>query len=150
MKKKIIAGAFVAIASVFALAAAPVQSVSAIAAGDECTSISDEDKKAGWVCCPKGTKNANKAAETYAKCNLDDSSQKSDLMGTISVIINVIIGIIGLVAVVVIILGGFQYMTSSGDSTKVKKAKDTILYGIVGLVIALLAYAIVNFVLGAI
>ena len=152
MKKKIIAGAFVAIASVFALAAAPVQSVSAIAVGEDCgsSSLSDEDKKAGLVCCPKGTKKANKVAETYAKCNLDDDSQKSDLMGTISVVINVIIGIIGLVAVVVVILGGFQYMTSSGDSTKVKKAKDTILYGIVGLVIALLAYAIVNFVLGAI
>jgi hypothetical protein len=150
MKKKIIAGAFVAIASVFALAAAPVQSVSATSVGDDCTNLSDEDKKAGLVCCPKGTKKANKVAETYAKCNLDDDSQKNDLMGTISVIINVIIGIIGLVAVVVIILGGFQYMTSSGDSTKVKKAKDTILYGIVGLVIALLAYAIVNFVLGAI
>ena len=48
-----------------------------------------------------------------------------------------------------IILGGISYATSQGDPGKVKKGKDTILYGIIGLVVALLAYAIVNFVLGA-
>ena len=58
-----------------------------------------------------------------------------------------IIGVIGFIAVIVIILGGVQYTTSAGDSGKVKKAKDTIMYGIIGLVIALLAYSIVNFVL---
>jgi multisubunit Na+/H+ antiporter MnhB subunit len=57
--------------------------------------------------------------------------------------------VLGFVAVVVIILGGVQYTTSSGDPAKVKKAKDTILYGIIGLVVALLAYAIVNFVLSS-
>lgn len=71
-----------------------------------------------------------------------------DLMGTITVIINVALGVIGLIAVVMIILGGVQYTTSSGDAAKVKKAKDTIMYGIIGLVVALLAFAIVNFVLG--
>ena len=50
-------------------------------------------------------------------------------------------------AVAFIIFGGFQYTTSAGDPGKVKKAKDTILYGIIGLVVAMLAYAIVNFVL---
>lgn len=62
-------------------------------------------------------------------------------------IINVIIGVLGLVAVIVIIIGGINYMTSSGDSAKVKKAKDTILYGVIGLVICVLAFAIVNFVI---
>lgn len=62
-------------------------------------------------------------------------------------IINAIIGVLGLVAVVVIIIGGVQYMTSSGDAGKVKKAKDTILYGVIGLVIVILAFAIVNFVI---
>ena len=59
-----------------------------------------------------------------------------------------ILGVIGLVAVVVVILGGIQFVTSTGDPAKTKKAKDTILYGIIGLVVALLAFAIVNFVLG--
>ena len=46
-----------------------------------------------------------------------------------------------------VILGGIQYSTSQGDAGKVKKAKDTIMYGIIGLVVAILAFAIVNFVL---
>ena len=62
-------------------------------------------------------------------------------------IINGVIAVLGLICVVVIILGGVQYMTSSGDSGKVKKAKDTILYGIIGLVICVLAFAIVNFII---
>lgn len=73
----------------------------------------------------------------------------NDLNGIIQMIINGVIFIIGIVAVVMIILGGISYATSQGDPSKVKKGKDTILYGIIGLVIALLAYAIVNFVLGA-
>lgn len=71
----------------------------------------------------------------------------TDLMRTLNIVINVALGIIGFVAVVMIIFGGIQYTTSAGDATKVTKAKNTILYGIVGLVIALLAFAIVNFVL---
>lgn len=71
----------------------------------------------------------------------------NSLLATIGTIINVILGLVGLVAVAVMILGGFQYITSAGDTAKVTKAKNTILYGVVGLVIAVLAYAIVNFVL---
>ncbi|MBQ3320780.1 hypothetical protein IJG71_01460 [Candidatus Saccharibacteria bacterium] len=70
-----------------------------------------------------------------------------ELNVTIINIINAVIGILGLVCVIVIILGGVQYMTSTGESSKVKKAKDTILYGVVGLVICVLAFAIVNFVI---
>jgi type IV secretory pathway VirB2 component (pilin) len=86
-----------------------------------------------------------------SECNnlKDANSNSNDLMSTVNTIINVIIGVIGFVAVVVIILGGVQYTTSAGDPGKVKKAKDTILYGIIGLVVALLAYAIVNFVLSS-
>jgi len=73
----------------------------------------------------------------------------NDLNNIIQMIVNGVIFIIGIVAVVMIILGGISYATSQGDPSKVKKGKDTILYGIIGLVIALLAYAIVNFVLGA-
>ncbi len=69
------------------------------------------------------------------------------LEDTVKTIINVVIYVIGLIAVVMIILGGISYTTSQGDAGKVKKAKDTILYGIIGLVVAILAYAIVNFVL---
>ena len=48
------------------------------------------------------------------------------------------------------IIGGVNYMTSSGDTGKVKKAKDTILYGLIGLIVCVLAFALVQFVIGTI
>jgi TRAP-type C4-dicarboxylate transport system permease small subunit len=80
--------------------------------------------------------------------NSADDTVKNQLTTNVIDILNAIIGVLGLLAVVIIILGGVQYMTSSGDAGKVKKAKDTILYGIIGLVIVALAFAIVNFVIG--
>lgn len=74
---------------------------------------------------------------------------KTDLMGTVSTILTAVIGIVGILAVIMIVYGGIQYTMSAGDAGKVKKAKDTILYGIIGLIVALLAFAIVNFVLGS-
>ena len=70
-----------------------------------------------------------------------------DLTTDVITIINYIIGALAIVAVIVVIIGGFTYMTSSGEAAKVKKAKDTILYGIIGLIICALAFAIVNFVI---
>ena len=72
---------------------------------------------------------------------------KTDLKADITSIINYVIAVLGLVCVIVLIIGGVNYMTSSGDAGKVKKAKDTILYAIIGLIICVLAFAIVNFVI---
>ena len=71
----------------------------------------------------------------------------NDLVPNITAILNAVIGILGLVCVVVMIIGGINYMTSSGDAQKVKKGKDTILYGLIGLVICVLAFALVNWVI---
>ena len=73
----------------------------------------------------------------------------TNLNSTVNAIINTIIFIIGMLAVVMIIIGGVNYAMSQGDPGKVKKAKDTILYGIIGLVVALLAFAIVQFILNS-
>jgi len=62
-------------------------------------------------------------------------------------IVNVLLWIIGIVSVVMIIWSGFNYIISHGDSGKVQKAKMTLVYAVVGLVIAVLSYTIVNFVL---
>ena len=70
----------------------------------------------------------------------------NDLIGNI---INTILYIVGLVTVAVIIYGGVRYTLSTGDPKKVTDAKNTIMYGIIGLVICILAYAIVNFVVDA-
>lgn len=71
----------------------------------------------------------------------------TELQNAVISIINGVVGVLALVAVIVIIIGGVNYMTSSGDAGKVKKAKDTILYGVIGLVVCVLAFAIVNFVI---
>ena len=62
-------------------------------------------------------------------------------------ILNAIIIVAGIVSVIWIVIGGVGYMTSSGDANKTKKAKDTILYSVIGLTICVLAFAIVNFVI---
>lgn len=65
-------------------------------------------------------------------------------------IVNVLLFIIGAISVIMLIIGGIRYTISAGDSGNVTAAKNTILYAIVGLVIAFLAFAIVNYVLGAV
>lgn len=76
-----------------------------------------------------------------------DDGGGNDLRGSVTGILNAVIGVLSFVCVVVIIIGGVTYMTSSGDAGKVKKAKDTILYGVIGLAVCVLAFAIVNFVI---
>ena len=81
-----------------------------------------------------GVNNVNPGAET-------------DLNKMVSLIFNVVFTVVGVVAVAFIIIGGVNYILSQGDAAKVQKAKSTILYGVIGLVVVLLAFAIVNFVL---
>lgn len=87
-----------------------------------------------------------KLAQTGANVNKVGDGNDT-LVDDIKNILNVIIGVLGLVCVVVMIIGGVNYMISSGDAGKVKKAKDTILYGLIGLVVCVLAYALVNWVI---
>lgn len=67
----------------------------------------------------------------------------------IKTIVNVMLFILGAIAVIMIIIGGIRYTTSNGDASSIKGAKDTILYAVIGLIVAILAYAIVNFVVDA-
>lgn len=97
------------------------------------------------VLCPDGS-----FKPSLKECTDASEFAKTDLMTTVNTIINVIIGLVGFIAVVVLIIGGINFITSQGDTGKVTKARNTILYGVVGLVVALLAFAIVNFVLGSI
>lgn len=63
-------------------------------------------------------------------------------------IINVLLYIIGILSVVMIIFSGLKYVNSRGDAESIKSAKNTLLYAVVGLVVAMLAFTIVNFVVG--
>lgn len=63
-------------------------------------------------------------------------------------VINFLSAIVGIVAVIMIIVGGLRYITSGGNDTSVTSAKNTILYAIIGLIIVALSQLIVRFVLG--
>lgn len=74
----------------------------------------------------------------------NSSPTEKDLGDSLQGIVNGIIVFLGVVAVIVIVIGGVSYMTSSGDAGKLQKAKNTILYACIGLVICVLAFGIVN------
>ncbi|HEX7633406.1 MAG TPA: pilin [Candidatus Saccharimonadales bacterium] len=74
-------------------------------------------------------------------------SGNNDLSGLASKIVNIFSIIVGIVAVIMIIYGGFRYITSGGDSGSVGNAKNTLIYAIVGLIIVALAQFIVHYVL---
>ncbi|MFZ1812056.1 MAG: hypothetical protein WAU02_00835 [Candidatus Saccharimonadales bacterium] len=66
--------------------------------------------------------------------------------GIFKTVTNILLYIIGAVSVIMLIIGGIRYVVSGGDQSAVTGAKNTILYAIVGIVVAFLAYAAVNFV----
>ena len=75
-----------------------------------------------------------------------DDCESTPIFQTIT---NVLLFIIGAVSVIMLIIGGIRYTISGGDSTAVTSAKNTILYAVVGIIVALLAFALVNFVIGS-
>ena len=91
------------------------------------------------------------SASAQFKSGLDaartDEMSTKPIGTTIGEVVNIFLYFVGAVAVIVVIWGGFQYITSSGDSQKATTAKNTIMYAVIGLVVAIFAYAIVNFVL---
>jgi ketopantoate hydroxymethyltransferase len=74
----------------------------------------------------------------------------ADLVVVIGRIVKIVISFLGLIAVVIIIIGGFKWMTSGGNEETIKKAKKLMINGIIGLVIIVLAYAIASFIISAI
>lgn len=97
--------------------------------------------------CPPGSKNPG--AANIAACNIDPDHKGDDLISDTNKIINVVIGVLGVVAVAVVIYGGSLFLTAQGDPGKIKKGKDSITWGIIGLIIALLSWSIINFVLSS-
>jgi hypothetical protein len=69
--------------------------------------------------------------------------------GTIVVIVNTLLFVMGATAVIMLLIGGLRYVTSNGDSVAITSAKNTILYAVVGMVVAFMAYALINFVLAS-
>lgn len=113
---------------------------------------SETDPNAADYCSPVqtgvcyGANNLQISENPSGSCP-SGTSQTDKVNSLISDVINVFSVIVGIVAVIMIIVGGFHYITSGGSDEKVKKAKNTILYAIIGLVVVALAQIIVKFVL---
>ncbi|MFA6521999.1 MAG: hypothetical protein WCT24_00145 [Patescibacteria group bacterium] len=85
----------------------------------------------------------------------DDFSDASglgtaDLKETIGNLIKVALGFLGIVAIVIVLMGGFKWMTAGGNDEKVTEAKKLLIAGVIGLAIILASYAITEFVIGSI
>ncbi|MCK4968359.1 MAG: hypothetical protein KAS12_04850 [Candidatus Aenigmarchaeota archaeon] len=84
--------------------------------------------------------------ETIADTGLTTTS----LPQVIGNILKVVLSFLGLIALIIIVFGGFMWMTAGGAEEKVKKAKDLMINGVIGLVIIVLAYAIAGFIIESI
>lgn len=92
------------------------------------------------------------AANIFKSCEGDSTSfvcgnEDDDIKTYIKNGVNILLYILGAIAVIMIILSGIYYTISGGDTGATTKAKNTLLYAVIGLVVALTAFAIVNFVL---
>ena len=98
--------------------------------------------------CPAGSLKADSPCTSLAECNIPDNAPgtEKDLVTRIVDIINVIVGVVGILAVIVIVIGAILFVVSTGEAAKTTRARNTILYGVIGLVVSMLAFAIVNFV----
>lgn len=78
-----------------------------------------------------------------AGCKVD---KNTSVTSNLTHIIDAVISVVGILAVIMIVIAGQRYITAGGDPGKIKQAKDMILYSVVGIVVAVLAWAIINFV----
>ena len=93
-----------------------------------------------------GNKEACAGADEAQKAALG-CEMNSTAPSVVEALINGVIAVIGIVAVIIIVVGGQRFIVSQGDAQKINAARGMIIYGVVGLVVALLAFAVVNFVL---
>lgn len=98
-------------------------------------------------CSSKSTNPLCKAQVGSNSVGGSDKSNAVSLTTRIHNIINLFIYAIGIVTVVMIVIGGSRYIMSTGDQGKMTSAKNTILYAIIGLIVAVMAYAIVGLVM---
>lgn len=93
---------------------------------------------------------AQPAADPYGVNAVGDSGLNlsgGDVRQTAARLINVALGFLGIIAVIIVLIGGFKYMLSGGDQSKTEEARKLIVSGIIGLAIILSAWAITSFVM---
>lgn len=88
----------------------------------------------------------SKGIDTATTSEMQGKSIDGD-KGLIKTVVNVLLWAVGVLSVIMIIFSGFRYITSSGDASKTKSAQSTLIYSVVGLIVAIMAWAIVNMVI---
>lgn len=93
------------------------------------------------------------AIDVFQPCNGGNNSAvcgatDDNATSMISIIVDTLIYLLGAISVVMIVVGGIRFVTSNGDSSGVKSARETVLYSVVGLLVAIMSFAIVKFVIG--
>lgn len=76
-------------------------------------------------------------------------ANSSDWKTVLQTVTNVLLLIVGAVSVIMIVIGGLKYTTSNGEAKQIESAKNTILYAVIGIVVAIFAYAIVQFIISS-
>ena len=89
------------------------------------------------------------AATTFLQGDENIPGGETDFRTLVLTIISYFLGFLGLLATIMVIYGGIQYVTSAGNDEAVGKAKKIILYSVIGIIVILLSFVIVNAVLGA-
>lgn len=150
--KKIGAGLIACMIAVMGVAAI---STSTYAAGpcDGMKSSNDVNKTTGaakpyecGACLGAAMAEGKTESEAISRCKADNDYSITNVWSWVYTVINWVLIAVGIICVVFIIVGGIRYATSGGDPEKVKSAKNTILYALIGLVIAILANVIVQIV----
>ena len=88
----------------------------------------------------------SKGIDTATTSEMQGKSIDGD-SGLIKTVVNILLWAVGILSVIMIIFSGFRYITSSGDASKTKSAQSTLIYSVVGLIVAIMAWAIVNMVI---
>lgn len=99
------------------------------------------------VDCGSGTSTDPLAAGAACAAPTGSSDNLFAQGGIFQTISNTLIFLVGAIAVIMLIIGGLRYVTSNGEAASIKGAKDTITYAIIGIIVAMLAFAAVSFVI---
>ena len=125
--KKMILSALIVVCSVFGFSAISVASLPTNVSAQAANSV------------------VKKGIKTATTADMENKSIAGE-GGLISILINFLLWAVGILSVAMIIFSGFRYITSAGDASKTKSAQSTLIYSVVGLIVAIMAYAIVNMV----
>lgn len=114
-----------------------------------CLELASLVKPVSAFTCPDKTIREGESVSALSECNVEKTEGEKSLMSNVSMLINVFASVMGFLAIGMIIYGGFMLLTAQGDPARIKRGKDVVLYSVIGLILVVLAYAIVNFVMNS-